>query len=288
MNPGSSSSLVTIASARRSPRAFTRGLIGALGLDAALVLGVWTALLPMASGGSSGSVPSFAALAAALAYLGDHLLDARRLGAAPELCARHDFAQRHRRVLERVWILGAVGGVVLAATILSSVVWARGLVLALTAVAYLLACRLWPRLCRSWPPRELAVGIFFALGVAVLAPVRVGDLSVFAALCSLNALLVAVRDMAADRRQGEVSSATRWPSLARRVSSMIGLFFGATVLAAAGGFVSPSVVLAALLAAFGLLITERRGSPWFRAWTADLSLAGAAGVALLFVVADVL
>jgi hypothetical protein len=257
-----------------------RGAFGALGLDAALLLGSWALLLDLAAGEKLTPTPFFAALAAALAYLGDHLLDARRLDPRVQQAVRHGFTRRFRRPLEGLWLLLAVTGIVLALRLLPTATFRPSLLLASMTLLYLFACRYWPRIWRAWPPRELAVGLFFALGLAVLAggALKRGDLVIFALVCALDAFAVAVRERETDRAQNELSSATRWPRLGCSFSV---LALGIALLGGMGAWlhlVSGPVALAVVGAGVGLALVESQGR---RSWPVDLVVTVAAWVGIV-------
>src|SRR2546423_4953743 len=172
-------------------------------------------------------------LTAWLIYLGDRFADASSLKPSFPRSLRQDFCLRHREI----WIttLAMVAGfdayVIWRTTPMQTLL--VGAVVGITALVYLVVNHWLGLIWRSLPTKELAIGILFAAGtiVALLpsVPIKAGfalAAVLFAALCSLNCISIAVWEQELDRTQGKVSLATRHPGIARHVVGIcVGLAF---------------------------------------------------------------
>ena len=153
-----------------------------------------------------------------LIYVADRLLDSFKLDLRRPHTYRHALVAHHRHVFALLWVagLGLDGALVLAGLSLADL--ALGLA-ALGAVAwYGLGIHL-PKSGKAVFTKEVQVGFVFALGATLPvwtrapgAALLVGAL-LFAALCSLNCLLIAVWERSADAAQGQASLALAWPPL---------------------------------------------------------------------------
>ncbi len=159
-------------------------------------------------------------LTAWLIYLADRLGDALSLRDGSEKSLRERFCQRHRG--EWLVLLGSV--TVLDAWIvfhdLAAHLLRVGLVVGLVAAVYLLVNYSLGKLWRALPVKEFSVGLLFAVGTvtAFLPRLEFGfwlAFSLFAALCSLNCISIAVWEKELDEAQHKHSIATRWPRTRR-------------------------------------------------------------------------
>jgi hypothetical protein len=134
------------------------------------------------------------ALSVWIIYVADRLLDSRQ--ARPPATARHAFAHRYRRVLS-VAALSAFPVLLWASSHLAATVIINGLVMSTGVVVYFIAVHAIPSSLRRLWPKELAVGVIFALGTSLLVWSRVqdqfelvGPALLFAGLCWLNCVAI--------------------------------------------------------------------------------------------------
>ena len=123
--------------------------------------------------------------------------------------------------------------------------FASGAVLGIFALGYLMVNQTRPSLWRRVPLKEVCIGFLFAAGTVV--PLAASLTSgawlgwlLFAFLCSLNCVCIAVWERELDQAQGRVSIATEWP--------MVGRFL-----------VSALLLLVTTCCALGLSMPESRG-----------------------------
>ena len=196
------------------PRSTTRPWLwpNLLSIDAPIVAFLWQILFARCFHASIHAAATLLlVLAVWLIYAADRMLDARR--EAPKTSAtktlrlpRHEFYRRHWMVVTPVWIavLGVAGW--LAFTRLPLEIFERGTLLAAVVGIYFFAVH---RLGWTWP-KELAVGVLFALGtsLAVWSQVRsavdVATIILFSCLCWINC--VAIENWEHQRRDP-----AKWP-----------------------------------------------------------------------------
>lgn len=203
-------------------------------LDAPLVAVSWlwifssTFRIPIARGGTAALF-----LTAWLIYLVDRFGDSLSIAAGTPTSLRQRFC-RERRAAWLVMMAGValVDAFVVLTRVTAATIWS-GAVIGLLAVGYLMLNQLRPWLWRRVPLKEICIGVLFAAGTVV--PLRNGLTSgawigwwLFAALCSLNCISIAVWERELDRAQGRVSIATEFAAV--RVCAPIAL----VVLAAVG------------------------------------------------------
>ncbi len=133
-----------------------------------------------------------------LLYVADRLLDASS-PRHPALRERHFFHARHRTLLLQA---AAVAGALLVGLICIMPAGARleDTILFAVAMSYFAAVHLPVLRMRRWFPREIAVGIVFALATAVPAWSAAGSahaqlsglVMLFAGLCSLNCIAIEI------------------------------------------------------------------------------------------------
>jgi hypothetical protein len=161
-----------------------------LSIDAPIVALLWQILFARCFHASIHPVATLLlVLAVWLIYAADRLLDAR--AKTPPL-PRHEFYRRHWMVVTPVWIavLGVAGW--LAMTRLPLAIFERGLALAAAVGIYFFAVH---RLGWTWP-KELAVGVLFALGTSLAAwsqvrsAVDAATIVLFSCLCWINCVAI--------------------------------------------------------------------------------------------------
>lgn len=164
-------------------------------------------------------------LSAWLIYLSDRWFDARSGSAGVARSLREQFCSKHRRSwIGWTLVLALLDGIVVWRFV-ESATFRLGMVLATIVLAYLVVNSTFSRLWKSIPIKEIAIGVLFAAGTLVTilpslpSPSRsFGWAAVlFASLCSLNCMSIAVWERNFDRALGRHSIATRWPGMARPV-----------------------------------------------------------------------
>ena len=171
--------------------------INLLSLDAPLVALLWQALFAQCVGIHL-RPPAFAALGIAVwfIYVTDRLLDALRLDRII-VTPRHFFYWRHWKTFSAGAIISlfALGW---ACADLNPAVLHNGLVLLAVVIGYFIMVHLVPDRIRALWPKELAVGVIFAIGTSLATWTRITESRValivpvllFAVLCWLNCAVI--------------------------------------------------------------------------------------------------
>ena len=186
-------------------------------LDAPLVAVSWLWLFargfhfPIARGGDWALF-----LTAWLIYLIDRFGDGLSIRSGAPTSSRQRFAVRHRSVWIAVMLLIAAADFVVIAVIIESQVSLIGAAIGALTLAYLIINRVWPRLWRILPVKEMGIGFLFAAGTMVplshaLTSAVWAAWFIFACLCSLNCVSIAVWERELDVAQERISIATAFP-----------------------------------------------------------------------------
>lgn len=163
----------------------------------------------------------FAALfcTAWLIYLADRFGDSLAFQRQHASSLRQRFCLKHHRA----WIVAlvVVGGadLIIVSTRLDGRILVFAAPIAALAMAYLIVNQRRPGLWRLLPAKEITIGVLFAAGTIVaLAPQFHSAATLpwllFAALCSLNCISIAVWERWLDEAQSRVSIATAFPHVA--------------------------------------------------------------------------
>ena len=211
--------------------------------------------IPVARGGT---VALF--LTAWVIYLADRFGDSLSVDARGLLSLRQRFCLRHRAA----WVFGLVGialadlFVILAELDHGTI--RSGVIVGACAVVYLVLNRGSPSLWQTLPLKELSIGFLFAGGTMVglgagLTSVALPGWLLFASLCSLNCVSIAVWERKLDLAQARISIASVFPCVRRALGPMLGmLLIAGGVLAGVAsngrivfGCVAASAALLALL-----------------------------------------
>ena len=207
----------------------------ALSLDAPLVAVLWQGLFATSFGVSLVWYhPVILGLSVWLVYVADRLLDAGKLDLSQPHTFRHVLHAKHRRVFAAAWMLafGTVG--VLALRLLNP----REILLGTGVAAAVLAYAAGIHLTNKKRPvftKELQVGLVFGAGVTLSVWAQAPSLQLlfssllFAALCSLNCLLIAVWEQRVDRAQHQPSLALTLPHLPSLLPPILILFSSGTL-----------------------------------------------------------
>ena len=169
-------------------------------------------------------------LTAWLIYLADRLADAVSLNPATPRSLRQGFCLRHREIwISALFLIGGFDVYVIWQSIASETFLA-GAVVGAFALVYLGLN--YPRglVWRSLPAKEIAIGLLFTAGTLVtlfpsapaFTPLFLAAGFVFACLCSLNCISIAIWERPLDRVQGKVTIATCHPGVARHVRKVCG------------------------------------------------------------------
>jgi hypothetical protein len=211
-----------------------------LSLDAPLVAVLWQLLFARCFHiAIDATATALLVLAVWLIYAADRMLDAlAHRGQLP----RHEFYRRHWKAVLPVWTGALLFAAWLAWTRLPSELFNRGVLIACTVALYFAVVHL---IRPAWP-KELAVGILFALGASVAAwsAVRsaadVEAIVLFSCLCWINCIAIERWE----RRE------MRWP---------VGILAMAVAGAATLTYLSRPVLSAAeILSALAFVILDRR------------------------------
>ncbi|MDB6148130.1 MAG: hypothetical protein JWO45_1794, partial [Spartobacteria bacterium] len=174
-----------------------------------------------------------------LIYLVDRLVDSLLLPRTSPNSARQKFCYHHRNAWMALIVVIALIDSAVAFGTLEPETFIGGMVLGAIAVVYLVLNLGWNQFWRIIPLKEVCVGFLFAVGtlIAFGPPIlRTNSAFIagllFAILCSLNCMNIAVWERVLDQVQGKTSLATRWPRLEGNLTTAgIGLSLASAGLA---------------------------------------------------------
>jgi hypothetical protein len=160
-------------------------------------------------------------LTAWLIYLMDRLADSISLSPDVPKAVRQEFCSRHKNI----W----AGLIAIIALLDAEIVFWRighetfvfGMFLGAIAVAYLAMNHAFSKVWQAIPIKEVIVGFLFAAGTLLAVALHMAKARaiitfatlLFASLCALNCMAIAVWERDLDRSQRKHSIATRWPSV---------------------------------------------------------------------------
>jgi hypothetical protein len=164
-------------------------------------------------------------LTAWLIYALDRFSDSLSLGPNVPRSLRHEFCLRHKNVwLALIFVIAGLD----ASTVfrrLEHELLLIGLILGGLAAVYLLINYKFDKLWQTVPLKEVMIGFLFAAGTLFAPAARLSSATstlakstfafmavLFAILCSLNCMSIAVWERDLDRTQGKYSIATQWPA----------------------------------------------------------------------------
>ena len=219
-------------------------------------------------------------LTAWLIYLADRFGDSVSIDRHRATSFRQRFCLKHRRAWLIATALVAAADVAVVATQLRSAIFLPGAVVGALALVYLLTNQFRPAIWRVLPAKEIAIGVLFAAGTIVpIAPhlpsAALLPWCLFAALCTMNCISIAVWERWLDNAQQRVSIATAFPRVAGIVLPALLLLAAASFALmrntdAAAGIYACVGISAALLA--WTHVCRRRIQPNVRTALADLVL----------------
>jgi hypothetical protein len=196
-----------------------------------------------------------------LIYVADRLLDVRS-PAHPALRERHFFHARHQRLL--VLVSPAAAALLLGLIVIMPAAARRDdAILFAVSMLYFASVHLPPLRVRRWFPREVAVGIVFALATAAPAWAEPGSphtqlvrlVLLFAGLCTLNCIAIETWERAQNRAHPIIVPAM---AIAMGMASVILLL--ARAAHHPGEFRVSTAVFASAILLFALDELHRRGS----------------------------
>ena len=264
--------------------------LNAVCLDAPLVAVCWLWLFA-----SSFDAPVSAAGMAALfltawvIYLGDRLGDCASVNVRRATSFRQRFCLRHRRSWLVAIVVAAVIDAAVVATQLGSAVLIMGAAVALLSIAYLLTNQLRPGAWRVVPVKETAIGVLFAAGTVVPIALHLPSAAalpwlLFAALCTMNCISIAVWERWLDDAQQRISIATAFPRVSGLVVPALLVLAIASLAIARTALAAPTICVCISISAGLVALTHvcrRRIQSDVRTALADLVLL-TPGALLLF------
>ena len=189
-------------------------------LDAPIVAVSWQWLFGQALGAAEPMVEREALfLTAWLIYLADRLADSIASGISQS--ARQEFCARHRYFWTGLIAVVCLLDVEIILCCVKHETIVRGLYLGGIAGGYLATNYFLSKVWETIPIKEVIVGFLFAAGallaiepqlLATRSTIRVAA-ALFAGLCALNCIAIAVWERDLDRAQQKHSIATRWPAV---------------------------------------------------------------------------
>jgi hypothetical protein len=206
-------------------------------LDAPLVAIAWELLFarsfgfPIAPGGTAALF-----FTAWLIYLADRFGDSFTVDLRGPSSLRQRFCRRH----QQAWLAGLIAVAIADLAVISTALERRSILvgsgLGLLAVIYLLLNQAIPSTWRRLPLKETSIGFLFAAGTIVpLGQSLTSAVSpawiLFAGLCSLNCVNIAIWERELDAAQKRISLATVFPTLGRYLLPVL-IFFSLTSLVA--------------------------------------------------------
>ncbi|MFL6515927.1 MAG: hypothetical protein ACJ8M1_12990 [Chthoniobacterales bacterium] len=214
-------------------------------LDAPLVAVVWQELFARTFGIQlHWPVRAVLFLSAWLIYLADRWLDVLALTPVRPHAVRQEVWLTRPRSFAALTIIVGSADLLIGCFAMERSVFVSGMVVAVAAVVYLIMNHSCSGVWSIAPVKECWVGFVFAAGtVAALVPqIMRGSaslpplmfaLGLFALLCSLNCISIAVWETDIDLAQGKVSIATLRPAIGRWLNPFAAIIIGLTIVAAA-------------------------------------------------------
>jgi hypothetical protein len=165
-------------------------------------------------------------------YLIDRFADSVSLSADAPQSFRQHFCLDHRKAWLMLIVAVGLFDSLIVSLDLPGIAVFRGVILGVLALSYLMLNAAFHRIWQTVPIKEFLIGLLFAAGVAVVGvPVGLNfavsnngfaiAAVLFALLCSLNCVSIAVWERALDLYQFKHSIATRSPVASRRVRLLL-------------------------------------------------------------------
>ncbi len=170
-----------------------------LSFDAPTVAVVWSLLFARTRGVRLGPVEEIIlALSVWIIYISDRMFDGWESENCSELQERHRFCLRHRAALVWIVLLATLASFYLTATLLLPTEAGAGMKLAAIVGAYMACIHVGHGWLARFVPKEVAVGILFAVGATLPIWSRAAESSrdmlvsiiLFGLICSLNCLAI--------------------------------------------------------------------------------------------------
>ena len=250
-------------------------------LDAPLVAIAWALLfarsfeMPIARGALASLF-----FTAWLIYLADRFGDSFAVDLRGPSSVRQRFCLRHQTMWLVVLVAVAMADLAIIGSTLDQRCVRDGSILGLLALVYLVLNRTVPQIWRRLPLKETSIGFLFAAGTIVpldrgLTSASLPAWILFACLCSLNCVSIAVWEREVDLAQMRISLATAFPIVGRYLLTLL-IFLSLTSLGAAiSSSTGRSVYLCVAISAMLLTLVHFRRNDInadFRTALADLVL----------------
>ncbi len=206
-------------------------------------------------------------LTAWIIYLADRFGDSVSLVAGQPKSARQQFCLQHKSIWLVFIICVAVVDVIVVLRTVNHDTVAPGAVLGAFTIAYLAINQAQSKIWETIPLKEFTIGSLFAAGTLLgVTPHLFAERStmifaaiLFAALCSLNCVSIAILERDLDRIQGKHSIATRWTRTNSLPSMLLLVLLAGSVVLAL--FDPDAWPVALCLGASGLLLGALRFVP---------------------------
>ncbi len=177
-------------------------------------------------------------LTAWVIYLADRFGDSLSTDSAAGSSLRQRFCLRHSAAWIGAIASAAAADLFVICTRLDARQLALGAAVGVCALVYLFLNQVLPSVWRVLPAKEIGVGVLFAAGAMVpladgLTNAACPAWALFAWLCSLNCICIAVWERDLDLAQGRISIATVFPTVRRVLRPALLLLISASLLLAA-------------------------------------------------------
>lgn len=190
-------------------------------LDAPIVAVSWAWLFAQTSGAPfTWGRAAALFLTAWMIYLADRFGDGLTVTSHVATSARQRFCLRHRRGWILTMLLVAAVDVCVICTRLDPGELRLGFAVGVCAAVYLMVNQMTPSLWRVLPIKEVSIGFLFAAGTTVASAARLTSAMLpasllFATLCAMNCICIAVWERGLDAAQHRLSIATAFPQVGR-------------------------------------------------------------------------
>ncbi len=190
----------------------------------------------------SGATPALF-FTAWLIYLADRFGDSLSLGQHSPASLRQKFCRKHGAL----WTVSIVMIALADLFFIARLDWFAirvGAAVGFCALLYLAINRFAPFVWRALPLKEVSIGFIFAAGTMVglvrsLTSAALPAWLLFAALCALNCISIAIWERDLDLAQGRISIATEFPKIGRAI---LLLLVALVVISLSPGLVRPNAV----------------------------------------------
>lgn len=228
-----------VPAARRERRISPPTWLNLVCLDAPLVAVSWAWIFAQSFGipvTPAGACALF--LTAWVIYLADRFGDSLSADPAAATSLRQRFCRRHSGAWICAVALSAAANLFVICTQLDAEQLLLGAAIGVCALIYLVVNQVLQSVWRVVPAKEISIGVLFAVGAMVpledgLTTAALPAWTLFAGLCSLNCICIAVWERELDRAQRRISIAIVFPTVERVLQPALLLLISASLLLAA-------------------------------------------------------